>query len=312
MRRMKLVLAPLLLAQTLVVANQGAGTIAFVDAKTMAVRKTVEAGVGPHEAAASPDGKLVAVTLYGRQQASKELLIVDPAKDAIVQRFDLAPSERPHGVAWRTGGVYVTLEREGAVARIDPKSGKVSWRATTGGELGHMLAVSRDEKKVYTGNMKTNDISVIRVGENAAYTRIKVGAGPEGIALSPDDLELWAAHRMGGGISVIDTTKDEVVATIAPEVHTARLAFTPDGKKVLAFDMASRAVIVYDRATRKELGRLTPEEGLAVNGLIAADSKKAWVLRYQPDALVELNLDTMKLGRAVEPGQMPDGVAYVK
>jgi YVTN family beta-propeller protein len=174
-----------------------------------------------------------------------------------------------------------------------------------------MLAVSSDEKKLYTGNMKTNDISVIRIGEDAAYKTIKVGAGPEGIALSPDDKELWAAHRMGGGISIIDTETDEVVATIAPEVHSARVTFTPDGKRVLVYDLQSQSVIVFDRASRKEEGRATVTEGVPVGGVVTSDSKRAYVLRYQPDAIVELDLATMKFGREVQTAEMPDGLALL-
>jgi YVTN family beta-propeller protein len=299
------------IAATLVVANQGAGNVSFVDTEKMAIVKTVEAGLGPHESAPSPDGKLAAVTLYGRQQPNKELLIVEPKTQTIVKRIDLSPSERAHGVVWRRGGIYVTLEKEGAVARIDPQSGAIAWRAKTVGQLGHMLAVSSDEKKVYTGNMKTNDVSVIRVGEESAYTTIKVGAGPEGIALSPDDKELWVAHRMGGGISIIDTKEDKVVATLAPEIYSARVTFTPDGKRVLLFDMPSQSVVVFDRATRKEVGRAKTEEGIFVGGVVTADSKRAYVLRYQPDAVVELDLTTMKTGREVATEQMPDGLAIV-
>ncbi len=174
-----------------------------------------------------------------------------------------------------------------------------------------MLAVSSDEKKLYTGNMKTNDVSAIRIGEEAAYKTISVGAGPEGIALSPDDRELWAAHRKGGGISIIDTKTDEVVATIAPEIYSARVTFTPDGKRVLLYDMPTNSVVVFDRATRKEVGRATAPDGVPVGGIVSADSKRAYILRYQPDAIVELDLVTMKFGREVETAQMPDGLALV-
>ncbi|HEX7808463.1 MAG TPA: YncE family protein [Thermoanaerobaculia bacterium] len=295
----------------LIVANQGAGSISFIDTNAAKVAKTVVAGVGPHEVAASPDGKRVAVTMYGRQTPNHEIAIVDAKSQEIVKRVDLSPSERAHGVTWRKGGVYVTLEREGAVARVNPDSGKVEWRAKTGGEVGHMLAVTRDEKKVYTGNIKSNDVSVIRVGEDAAYVKINVGAGPEGIALSPDDKEVWAAHRMGGGISIIDTAKDQVVATIADDVYSARVTFTPDGKKVLAYDMASRSIVIFDRAARKEIGRVTFEEGVPVSGLVV-DAKHAYITRYQPDGLVELDLETLKLGRVIATEAMPDGMVIAK
>ncbi|HEX8152808.1 MAG TPA: YncE family protein [Thermoanaerobaculia bacterium] len=311
MKLTSLAVSLLAASSMLVVANQGGGSISFVDRDSLQVLETIEAGVGPHEAAASPDGSRVAITLYGRQTASREVLLVDPKTRSIVKRIDLAPSERPHGVTWRRGGIYVTLEKEGSVARIDPSTGAIAWRAKTGGEVGHMLAVTRDEKKLYTGNLKTNDISAIRIGEASAYKTIKVGAGPEGIALSPDDRELWAAHRMAGGISIIDTAKDEVIATIAPEIFSARVTMTPDGKKVLLFDMASKSVVLFDRATRKEIGRVATAEGVPVGGSVTPDSSRAYVLRYQPDAIVELDLKTLKFGREVQTAQAPDGLAIL-
>lgn len=309
---MNLAFTLFLALQTLVVANQGAESVSFVDTQSMHVKKTIAAGLGPHEAAASPDGKLAAVSLYGRQTPNKEVLIMNVKSRAIIQRISLGNSERPHGLVWRDGGIYLTLEKEGAVARIDPRNGWVTWRAKTNGEIGHMLAVTHDESKLYTGNIKSNDVSVIRVGEDAAYTKIPVGAGPEGIALSPDDRELWAAHRAGGGISIIDTSRDAVVATIAPDIYSARLTFTPDGRKVLAYDMASKSVVIFDRQARKELGRVPFAEGVPVSGSVAEDSRKAWVVRYQPDALVELDLDAMKIGRTVAMPSMPDGLALVR
>ncbi|HEX7828527.1 MAG TPA: YncE family protein, partial [Thermoanaerobaculia bacterium] len=155
------------------------------------------------------------------------------------------------------------------------------------------------------------DVSVIRVGEDAAYVTINVGAGPEGIALSPDDQEVWAAHRMGGGISIIDTAKDQVVATIADDVYSARVTFTPDGKKVLAYDMASRSIVIFDRAARKEIGRVTFEDGVPVSGLVV-DAKHAYITRYQPDGLVELDLETLKLGRVIATEAMPDGMTRIE
>jgi YVTN family beta-propeller protein len=299
-----------LLAATLLVANQGGGSISFVDPVSMKVESTIEAGLGPHEAVASPDGNQAAVTLYGRQAANKELLIVDVKSRSIVKRIDLGPSERPHGVAWRKKGIYVTLEKEGAVARIDPVSGKIDWRALTIGEVSHMLAVMPDESKIYTGNVKSNDVSVINAGAEVAHKVIKVGSGPEGIALSPDGSELWAAHRMGGGVSIIDTARDMVVTQVAPTVFSARVTFTPDGKKVLLYDLSSKSVVIYDRASRTEIGRATLAEGVPVGG-IAPDNRRAFVLRYQPDAVLELDLNTYKFGRAVETKEMPDGMALL-
>ena len=292
---------------TMVVVNQGDGTASFVNLESFEVEETIELGNGPHEATASPDGKRVYVSMYGRQVANDEVAVIDPAKRAVVTRFDLAPSERPHGIVTRGDHIFITLERDGAVAKMN-RDGEIVWRGRTTGELGHMLAVSADGKRIYTGNMKTNDVSILEAGGDEPVAVVPVGKGPEGIALSPDGSELWVAHRMSGGLSVIDTAKAEVVATPGEGVFSARLTFTPDGRKVVAYDMSSRNVVVFDRASRTELGRYRPDEGIPVTGL-AKDARHIYVIRYQPDAIFELDLETMEPGRTVETGSMPDGLA---
>jgi len=298
-----------LLFAILIVAQQGAGSVSFVDLDAWSVAKSVSIGNGPHEAVAQADASRVALSLYGTKVANHELAIVDAKTHAIVTRIDVG--ERPHGLAWRAGGVYLTLEKEGAVARVDPQSGAIAWRAKTNGAVSHMLAVTRDEKKLWTANIGSNDVSVIRVGEDAAYAKVAVGEGPEGIALSPDEKEVWVAHRNGGGISIIDAAKDVVTSTIAPKVITARLTFTPDGRKVLAYDFVSKDVIVFDRATRSELGRVSITTGVPING-IAATTMRAFVACAQPDAIVEIDLSTMKVLRTLELEATPDGLAIVK
>ena len=52
---------------TVVVVNQQSDTVTLVDLKTMEAYRHVPVVGGPHEAAASPDGRRVLVTNYNKQ-----------------------------------------------------------------------------------------------------------------------------------------------------------------------------------------------------------------------------------------------------
>src|SRR5687768_18008130 len=61
----------------LVVVNKDASTVSIISLETGATLVTLPTGTGPHEAAASGDGRLAVVTNYGAQQGGNSLTVVD-------------------------------------------------------------------------------------------------------------------------------------------------------------------------------------------------------------------------------------------
>ena len=60
-------------ARTLVVLNKAEATASLIDLASGEVRATLPTGVGPHEVAISPDGKLALVADYGQQTPGSSL-----------------------------------------------------------------------------------------------------------------------------------------------------------------------------------------------------------------------------------------------
>ncbi len=89
---------------------------------------------------------------------------------------------------------------------------------------------------------------------NTVIATIGVGAGPFGVAVSPDGLETWVALTGGSGgpgnnVAVINNAT-HAVTTIATAGHSpVALAFTPDGQRVYVTNNRSGNVTVIDRAT---------------------------------------------------------------
>ncbi|MEA2491488.1 MAG: hypothetical protein QOH21_3280 [Acidobacteriota bacterium] len=298
----------------LLVVNQGSKTLSFVDASTLTVLGSIPVSPAPHELAVSEDGRTAYVSLYGdRETVGDSIAVIDVATRRETGRLSLAPHKRPHGLVVRGGQLFATSETSKVAVRLDRTTGAIGWTGNTGAAGSHMIALNADATRLYSGNIGADSVSVIDVGSGTtanASQEIKVGKGPEGIALTPDGFEVWAAHRGGGGVSVIDTRTGTVVATLLPEVVSARVAISPDGRRVLLFDMPSGSTIVLDRATRKELGRIAMG-GMPGGGIIAADNRTAYVSVYQPFSVARIDLEIMKITGNVDTGIAPDGMALV-
>ena len=101
------------LTGTVVAVNQQSDSVTLIDLKTMTAYRHVAVVGGPHEAAVSPDGRLVLVTNYNKQGVGQQKtlsLLALPSGDT-VKTIDLGEYRAPHDVRWVDGSrVVVTVE----------------------------------------------------------------------------------------------------------------------------------------------------------------------------------------------------------
>ena len=144
-----------------------------------------------------------------------------------------------------------------------------------------------------------------------SITNITVGKGPEGMDLSPDGKELWAANSHDGTVSIIDAATKKVAQTIDVQTKFSnRLKFTLDGKLVLITDMGSGDLLAMDVANRKEVKRL--HLGNSVEGvLIAPDGARAFLALSRDNKVAILDLKTLSVITTFTTGEDPDGMAWV-
>ena len=76
----------------------------------------------------------------------------------------------------------------------------------------------------------------------AVVGTIGVGAGPVGVAVSPDGTRVYVANRASNSVSVIDTATDRVVATVDSGIGLGSkwIAITPDGARAYVNNAFSR------------------------------------------------------------------------
>src|SRR5207248_8091840 len=129
-------------------ANKGDHSLGIIDAEAGRQIATVpEQGVTGHEVAASPDGKLAYVPIYGNSGVGKagtdgsNMVVIDIAARKIVGNVDFGHGVRPHCAVFgpTDGLLYVTTELDNAITVIDPHVLKIIGTIPTGQRESHML-----------------------------------------------------------------------------------------------------------------------------------------------------------------------------
>ncbi len=306
----------------LVVLNKSDHEAALVDPETYRVLAKLPTGKGPHEAAASPDGRYAYVSNYGaygvfrqgeppKVEPGHTITVLDLGQRAGKATFDLGSFTRPHGiwVSRDAARLWVTCEGAQTVLELDAATGKVSKAWKTNQQTSHMVVPTPDEKKLYVANIGSGSVSVIeRAGDKV--TTITTGAGAEGIDVSPDGREVWVANRAANTLSVISTASDQVVASFESGGQMPiRVKFAPDGKQVWVSNARSNTVAVFDAASRKLLA--TVDVGAVPVGIvITPDGRRAFVANTNANQVTVIDAASRKILRTFSTGAEPDGMAW--
>ncbi len=183
----------------LLVANQTAGSVSWIDTKAGQVIREVPTGDRPISVAVTRDGKLGAVAhWYGY-----DLAILDLTDDrlAIVGRVEVGPE--PRGVVISPDGstAYVSIGVDNEVARVDLASRKVTGRVAVGREP-RGLAFNPDGSKLVVGNSRGQSISVIDVSKFVVERTLPMLASNlRQIAVSPDGIYAYVAAMNNRGLA---------------------------------------------------------------------------------------------------------------
>jgi YVTN family beta-propeller protein len=299
----------------LLVLNKDDNALAIVDPVNGKVAGRVPTGEGPHEIVASSDGKFAFVTNYGAREAGTTLSMIDLTAQKETRRVALGALRRPHGAIFADGKVYFTAEANKLIARYDPAADRVDWLMGTGQEYTHMLVASKDLRQIFTANIGSDSVTAIERtadGNGWKETQIAVGKGPEGIDISPDGKEVWAANSQSGSISIIDAATRKVLQTLDVKTkHSNRLKFTLDGTLVLVSDAESDDVVVVEAATRKEIKRIKVGR-VPLGILMQPGGARAYVAASQDNSIAVIDLKSLEVLKHIGTGRDPDGLAWAQ
>jgi DNA-binding beta-propeller fold protein YncE len=325
----------------LLVAVKGTQSLVIVDPATGKVLAAVSEGDLPgkdtaHEVAASRDGKLAYLPIYGDSGVGKPgsdgktMVVIDLATHKIVNTVDFSEayggrSVRPHlpvqgpPVAGHPDGLlYVTTELEKAVTVIDPKTMKMIGTISTGQEQSHMLAVSHDGKWGYTANVGPGTVSVLDLATGQASKHnpaavIPVAGTVQRISVSIDDRWVFTSDQTKPELVVIDAATRKVAKRIPMESYGYGTAVTPDGRWLLVPMMAVDKIAVIDLKTMTVKTNIALAKGThPQESLVEPDGKMAFVSCDHSGQVAEIDTASWTVTRMIDTGKVSDGLAWAK
>jgi len=304
----------------LLVDQKGDRSLAIVDPLAgKVIANVAENGVTGHEVAASPDGRLAFVPIYGDSGVGKpgtdgaNIVVVDVAAHQVVGNIAFAHGVRPHCAVFgpKDGLLYVTTEIDHAVTLIDPKTLKIVGAIPTGQPESHMLALSHDGLRGYTANVGPGTVSVLDVKARKTVKVIPVSGNVQRIAISNDDRWVFTADQTAPRLAVIDTATNAVAKWVKLDGTGYGSAPSIDGRFLLIAIPDANAVDVIDLKT------MTLAKKIAVGKepqevLVRPDGKAAYVSCIGSNQVAEIDLATWKVTRMIATGNGTDGLGWAR
>jgi YVTN family beta-propeller protein len=311
-------------AQTLVVLNKSEESASLIDPSSGTTIAKLTVGRGPHELAVSPDGRTAYVANFGRfgvfpagdtmhTRAGNTVTVLDLANRRVKTSFDFGTHTGQHGVATSKDGsrVWLTSETPNALLEIEAPTGKILHVWPTNQQRTHLVVPSPDEKRFYITNTVSGSLTVVDRATGNAKS-IPIGAGAEGITVSPDGKEIWVAWRTDSKISIVSAATDAVVETFPSAGEgPQRIQFTPDGSQVWSSNVRSNTLTVFDARSRKLLGTVSVGAGPA--GIVfSPDGKLGYFALSGANQVAVIDVAGRKVLRTIATGVEPDGIAWAR
>jgi len=302
----------------LLVAQKGDMSLAIVDpAAGTVIASVAEGGITGHEVAASPDGRLAFVPIYGNSGVGKpgtdgrNIVVIDIASQKVVGNFEFDHGVRPHCAIFgpKDGLLYVTTELDQTVTIIDPKTLKIVGSIPTGSAESHMFTISHDGQRGYTANVGPGTVSVLDMKARKTLAVIPVSGNTQRIAISNDDRWVFTADQTKPRMAVIDTATNKVKTWVPLSGLGYGAALTTDGRWLLMPIPDKNLVDVVDLTAMKVAHTVAvgadPQEVLASPG-----GKVAYVSCMGSNQVAEIDLATWKVTRSIATGKGSDGLGW--
>ena len=302
----------------LLVANKGDRTLGIVDPESgKQVATVAEQGTTGHEVAASPDGRLAYVPIYGNSGLGNpgtdgsNMVVIDIAARKIVDKMDFGHGVRPHCavIGPKDGLLYVTTELDQTITVIDPHSLKIIGTIPTGQPESHMLAITPDGRRGYTANVGPGTVSVLDMEARKKLAVIPVSGQVQRISVSVDGQKVFTADQTKPQLAVIDASTNKVTGWIPLPAPGYGTAPTPDGRWLVVAVPSAKKVAVVDLGSMK-VTRTVDVPASPQEVVVRPDGRFAYVSCDASHTVAVISTSDWKVEKLIQAGAGADGLAW--
>ena len=219
----------------------------------------------------------------------------------------IATGAHPCGAVAAGGAVWVANDGSGTLARIDPRTNRVTRRISVGRGV---CEVTAGFGAVWVSSYRTG--ALVRVDlRTHRVRRIRVGASPFDVVVAAR--RVWVTLWGAGTLAEVDPVEARVVRRIAVGAYPTGLLFH-GGSLWVGFGREATDVARVDPASGKVIrvlvGVKAPSHFLATTSAIWIVNDGDTIVRFDPKTGAVLG--TTHLGRTlVQPASAPDGTIWV-
>jgi YVTN family beta-propeller protein len=302
----------------LLVANKGDRTLGIVDPEAGRQVATVpEGGTTGHEVAASPDGRLAYVPIYGNSGVGKpgtdgrNMVVIDIATRKVTGDLDFGHGVRPHCAVFgpKDKLLYVTTELDNAITIIDPHTLKIVGTIPTGQAESHMLAITPDGKRGYTANVGPGTVSVLDMEARNTLAVIPVSGRVQRISVSVDGRLAFTADQTKPQLAVIDTSNNKVKTWIPLPASGYGTAPTPDGRWLVVAMPSANKVAVVELSAMK-VAHVIDVPAAPQEVVVRPDGRAAYVSCDASHKIAVIRTSDWTVDKLIDAGAGADGLAW--
>jgi YVTN family beta-propeller protein len=292
----------------LLVLNKHDDTLMVFDEPSHRLLATIKVGQEPHEVVATPDGRKA----YVSNLKARSVSIVDLGTFKVVRTLRSETLDVPHGLAFTPDGRRLLLTSEGSrrLFLIDAARDVVQRSLTTNQARAHMVAMGQGGKRAFVANVGSNSITVLKLPELRVARHIKVGAGPEGIAATPNGRWVLVALQGTDQVAIVDAGDGQVLGRLPTGRTPIRIAVVPRSSLALVSNRGSNDVTILDILERRV--KTTVRVGDHPGGLTTnARGTRAYVCNNGSNSVSVVSLPGFEVTDEIAVGAHPDGIAFV-
>jgi YVTN family beta-propeller protein len=241
-------------------------TLNITDTATDKLLGTVKLPGKPNECAVTPDGRYVTVPI----RDGDSVAIVDVNQLKIVK---VLPIKEPHNSVNAGSNRYTFISSMGGheIDVIDFEKMDYSAHIPVGGRP-RPFVVSRDGHTMYVAVSYLHGFNIVDIAEQKVTQRVEMPSqhpapprprkyeSPDtythGLALSPDESELWVTSMLDDSVYVYDLKAKKFTGPFAAGDGPNWVVFSPDGKYVTISNTDSDDVCIFNVKERRELARV--------------------------------------------------------
>jgi YVTN family beta-propeller protein len=200
--------------QLALAVDASGNSVKVIDLKTVKVIKTIPVGKNPHNAVFSRDGRLAYITVQGANRVA----VLDMLTLKMLREIPVAELHGPHNLKLSRDQHEIWIRnhpnpsQDGHVVLLDLRTRRVVESIEVGPFHGGVDRVGHSD--ILATNIGGDTVDVIDPNALGVVKRIKVGAGPHGVRMSPDGHWAYISSTIANEVDVIDMHSLSVVDRI--------------------------------------------------------------------------------------------------